>query len=104
MNLFVNGHDIIVTNEVHSIHLPLFFQTGRSTRRPSIEDLLVHPLHELFLRQVLRARRTGARLPKIVAKVWFAVFITYWETIRPILHRWATAYVFRRDPAPGRLG
>jgi glycosyltransferase involved in cell wall biosynthesis len=105
MNLFVNGHDIIVTNEVHSVHLPLSFvrQGGQRTDLASRIYWSIHYTNYFYDKYYVRyAKRTGARLPKILAKLWFAIFITYWETIRPILYRWATAYVFRRSRA--RLG
>lgn len=103
MNLFVNGHDIIVTNEVHSIHLPLSFvkQGGQRNDTSSKIYWSIHYTNYFYDKYYSRyAQKTGVGLPKFLAKLWFAIFITYWETIRPILYRSATAYVFRRTFVP----
>jgi glycosyltransferase involved in cell wall biosynthesis len=99
MNLFVNGYDIIMTNQVHSIHLPLSF-VRRGGQRAGVSAKIywsIHYTNYFYDKYYERyAVRTGTRLPKSLAKLWFAAFITYWETVRPQLHRLATAYVFSK--------
>ena len=51
MNLFVNGYDIYVTNDCHSIHLPWSqVRTGGQRVRTVRPDLLVNLLYALLLR------------------------------------------------------
>src|SRR5262249_21474582 len=89
MNLFVHGYRVLVTNDVHSIHLPLsqirrgaqavprwhrVYWSGRYTR--------------YFYRKYYAtyAARVGLRVPGGVALMAFAGFAVYREYLRPALY------------------
>ena len=95
MNLFVNGYDILVTNDVHSIHLsPSRVRTGGQRGAPALQRIRwsVHYTNYFYRKYWTRyAARTGVRLPRPVALAWFATFAAYREFLRPPLYRAAMA-------------
>lgn len=106
MNLFVHGHRICVTNEVHSLHLPLEQVRTGGQRTASLQRLYwsVHYTRYFFGKYYERyARRLGLRAPRWAALGAFAIFSAYRETLHPPLYKvasWALAAVRRRAPPP----
>jgi glycosyltransferase involved in cell wall biosynthesis len=90
MNLFVHGHDIWVTNDCHSIHLPMSeVRTGgqrtSAWRRIYWEN---HYTRYFFGKYYdAYAHRLGLRSPRALALAAFMVFSVYKELLRPRLHR-----------------
>jgi glycosyltransferase involved in cell wall biosynthesis len=100
MNLFVNGHRIIATNDTHSIHLsPSQVRTGG--QRVPVTDRIrwsVHYTGYFYQKYWVRyAARMGVRLPRQVALGCFAAFQVYRELLRPTLHRIAMAHLTARN-------
>jgi glycosyltransferase involved in cell wall biosynthesis len=99
MNLFVHGHDIWVTNDCHSVHLPLSeVRTGGqrtgALRRIYWENHYTRYFYGKYYHAY--ARRVGLGAPKVVALAAFALFSVYKELLRPSLHRLAMAMLERR--------
>lgn len=91
MNLYVNGFEIVITGDTHSIHLP-----PAQIRRPGMParsrsrgaDVYWSVRHTgYFYRKYWDryARRRGLRLPRQAALGWFAAFVTYRTYVRPTL-------------------
>jgi len=103
MNLFVNGHDIWVTNDCHSIHLPLS-QVRSGGQRTSAWRRIYWENHytRYFFGKYYAAyaRRLGLATPRAVALAGFFVFSLYKELLRPGLARIVLALLDRR----ARLG
>lgn len=103
MNLFVNGHDLWVTNDCHSIHLPLS-QVRTGGQRTSAWRRIYWENHytRYFFGKYYEpyARRLGLASPQIVALASFFVFSLYKELLRPSLQRLAVALLDQR----ARLG
>lgn len=89
MNLFVNGYDIYVTNDTHTVHLP-FSQVktgGQRVKKMTRIYWSVFYTKYFFDKYYVRyAARIGLKTPKIIALAMFTVFIVYRETIRPFLY------------------
>jgi len=89
MNLFVNGHDIYVTNDCHSIHLPLSRVRAGGQRTDAVKRIYWSIFYtEYFFRKYFDryAERMGITVPRSVALALFAGFVVYKETVRPALH------------------
>lgn len=109
MNLFVHGHDIWVTNDCHSIHLPLSQVTSGGQRTPAWRRIYWenHYTRYFFGKYYgAYARRLGLTAPRGVALAAFFFFSLYKELLRPPLHRIALALLARRmqpgGPSPAR--
>jgi glycosyltransferase involved in cell wall biosynthesis len=92
MNLFVNGHDIWVTNDCHSIHLPMTQVRTGGQRTQTWRRIYwsIYYTRYFYGKYYSRyAKRLGLKTPKAVAVAAFAVFSAYKELIRPTLHGWA---------------
>jgi glycosyltransferase involved in cell wall biosynthesis len=105
MQLFVNGYKIVVTNETHSIHLPLDeVRTGgqRVRRAERIYWSIFYTRY--FFRKYYRdyARRLGLSTPMPVALGLFACFAAYREYIRPLAYPVALALAERARPVAAR--
>lgn len=89
MNLFVHGYPILVTNDVHSIHLHAsqIRRGGQIVPRWRRVYWSVHYTW-YFYRKYYRAyaARTGLRLPRWAAIAAFAGFAVYREYLRPTLY------------------
>lgn len=89
MNLFTHGFRILVTSDVHSIHL-CPSQVQRGGQRVSRWRRVYWSVHytRYFYRKYYRAyaARTGLRLPQTAAVALFAGFAAYREFLRPPLH------------------
>jgi glycosyltransferase involved in cell wall biosynthesis len=105
MNLFVNGHDIWVTNDCHSVHLPLALVKSGG-QRTSVWRRIYWENHynRYFLRKYYAgyARRVGLTAPRVVAEGAFLVFSLYKELLRPTLYRWVMAMHRRAASAQAR--
>lgn len=90
MNLFVNGHRIIVTNACHSFHLTAA-QTRVGGQRTSPWVRLYWSIfytRYFFSKYYDRyARRLGLKTPRWAALAAFAVFCTYRDLVRSRLHQ-----------------
>lgn len=99
MNLFVHGHDIWVTNDCHSLHLPLS-QVRTGGQRVSAWRRIYWENHytRYFFGKYYAAyaARLGVRAPRAVALAAFGLFSLYKELLRPPLHRLAMALLQRR--------
>ncbi|HVJ55907.1 MAG TPA: glycosyltransferase family 2 protein [Aliidongia sp.] len=94
MNLFVNGFDIYVTNDCHSIHLPLSeVKTGGQRTRPFKRIywsvFYTRYFFDKYFDQYAARVRLG--IPKAAALAMFAGFAVYRELLRPSLHSLALA-------------
>jgi glycosyltransferase involved in cell wall biosynthesis len=107
MNLFTNGHKILVTNDVHSIHLsPSQVRTGGQRGLSTLRRVLwsVHYTSYFYRKYWTRyAARAGVRLPRAAALACFAVFSAYREFLRPSLYRAAMSLVVARQRRAGRV-
>jgi GT2 family glycosyltransferase len=89
MNLFTHGFRILVTNDVHSIHLsPAQVRGGgqRVSRRQRVYWTVRYTAYFYGKYYRAYAARTGLRLPRWLALALFAVFAAYREFLRPPLH------------------
>ncbi len=99
MNLFVNGFDIHVTNDCHSLHLPLsqVRTGGQRTGRLKRFYWSVYYTRYFFAKYYERyAQRLGMRWPRWFALFAFSIFAAYRETLRPLLHAAGMAALARR--------
>jgi glycosyltransferase involved in cell wall biosynthesis len=106
MSLFVNGHDIYVTNECHSFHLPLSQVRTGGQRTQKLKRLYwsIYYTRYFFRKFYARyARRLGMKAPRWFAVAAFVIFATYRETLRPTLHRMAMWVLTRRRSAVQEL-
>jgi glycosyltransferase involved in cell wall biosynthesis len=101
MNLFANGYDIYVTNDCHSLHLPLSQVRTGGQRTAALKRLYwsIYYTRYFFDKYYQRyARRRGLRTPRWAALAAFSMFAIYRETLRPILHA-AAMRMLRRGAA-----
>ena len=99
MNLFVNGHDIWVTNDCHSIHLPLSQVRTGGQRTQAWRRIYWanHYTRYFYAKYYARyAQRLKLRTPRSLALLAFGVFSLYKELLRPSLHALAMAALRRR--------
>lgn len=109
MNLFVHGYRIVVTNDVHSMHLSPA-QVRHGGQAVARWRRIYWSLHytRYFYRKYYAAYapRVGLRLPRTLALVAFAGFAVYREYLRPALYRPAMRVLRRRrrtsPPVPAR--
>jgi glycosyltransferase involved in cell wall biosynthesis len=95
MNLFVHGHDIWVTNDTHSIHLPasVVRNVGARTSRWHRLYWQNHYTRHFFGKYYIAyARRLGLWSPRSVALAAFFVFSLYKEFLHPPLRRAALSW------------
>jgi hypothetical protein len=90
MNLFVTGYRILMTSDVHSVHLsPAQVQTGgqRVGRLTRLYWTIFYT--DYFYRKYWDryCTRLGITMPRSVALAWFAIFAMYREMLRPTLYR-----------------
>lgn len=99
MNLFVHGHDIWVTNDCHSLHLPMS-QVRTGGQRTQTWRRIYWSIHYTgyFFGKYYEAyaARLKLRTPRVLAVAAFAVFSLYRELLRPPLHALAMALLRRR--------
>lgn len=94
MNLYVHGHDIVVTNDCHSLHLPpaQVRHGGQRTQRFRRIYWSMRYTRYFYGKYYARyAARLGLRAPRWLAEAAFAAFAVYRETLRPPLYalaRW----------------
>lgn len=88
MNLFVHGYNIIVTNDCHSIHLPLSQVRSGGQRAPAWQRVYWSVFYtRYFFSKYYEdyAQRTHSPWPRWFAIAAFTAFALYRETIRPPL-------------------
>lgn len=86
MNVFVNGHDILVTNDVHSIHLSRqeCRKGGQRINRLYALYWSIYYTNYFYRKYYDRyAKRVGLRMGRRTALVVFAAYMTYALFIRP---------------------
>ncbi len=85
MNLFVNGYDIVITNEKHSLHLPMSeVRTGGQRVRP-LRRLLwsIYYNHYFYGKYYAAyAKRLGIKTPRFAAEALFTFFVVQREGVR----------------------
>jgi glycosyltransferase involved in cell wall biosynthesis len=89
MNLFVHGYRVLVTNDVHSIHLTptQIGGGGQSVPRWSRVYWSVHYTRYFYTKYYhLYSAQMGLRTPRSLALGAFAVFAVYRTYLRPTLH------------------
>ncbi|HMN38939.1 MAG TPA: glycosyltransferase family 2 protein [Hyphomicrobium sp.] len=89
MNLYVNGYSIYISNDTHSIHLPLSqVRSGgqRTSRLRRIYWAIFYTRYFYAKYYDDYANRTGLLTPKWLALLEFSAFVIYRETVRPLLH------------------
>ncbi len=89
MNLFVNGYDIYVTNDCHTMHLPMSQVKTGGQRVNKFRRIYwaIYYTNYFFNKYYDRyAKRTGVKTPKKVALVLFSIFAVYKEFLRPPLY------------------
>ncbi len=90
MNLYVNGYKIIMSNERHSIHLPLdsIRRGGQHTKAWRRLYWSIYYTGYFFKKYYRRyAARAGLKAPRWMALASFTIFAIYRETLRPPLYR-----------------
>ncbi len=102
MNLYTRGYRIIVTNDCHSIHLPLAEVTGGGQRTGRIKRIAWSIYYtDYFFRKYYQkyAARQGLRAPRSVALAAFSAFAVYRTLLRPLIYPLAIALLARRPAA-----
>jgi glycosyltransferase involved in cell wall biosynthesis len=92
MNLYVHGHDIWVTNDTHSIHLPASVVRNTGSRNSPWFRIYWqnrYTRHFFGKYYAAYARRLGLSSPRSVALAAFFVFSLYKEFLHPTLRRLA---------------
>jgi glycosyltransferase involved in cell wall biosynthesis len=100
MNLFVHGYDIVVTNDCHSIHLPMSQVRSGGQRTNPWKRIYWSIFYTRYFFEKYYARyaqRAGIKWPKWSAIGVFALFAVYRETLRPPLYKAATWWLMRRE-------
>lgn len=105
MNIFVHGYDIVVTNDCHSMHLPMS-QVRSGGQRTGAWKRIRWSVHytRYFFRKYYRryAARMDMKSPQWAATCAFALFAVYREVLRPPLYALAYWWLTRRDQVGGR--
>ena len=89
MNLYVNDFRIIVTNDCHSIHLPMAqVRTGgqRGNRFKRIAWSIYYTNYFYSKYYARYATKMGIRTPRFLAITLFSLFVLYRELVRPPLY------------------
>ena len=95
MNLFVNGHKIIMTNDVHSIHLPFSVARSGGQRVSRFDRIYWSVYYTKYFYDKYYARyamKVALRVPYTVAMSYFVFFTFYREFLRVHLHSIALKY------------
>jgi GT2 family glycosyltransferase len=98
MNLFVHDHDIWVTNDCHSLHLPMSLVRTGGQRTQTWRRIYwsIHYTNYFFAKYYASyAARLQLRTPRLLAVAAFAAFSVYRELLRPPLHALAMAMLRR---------
>lgn len=100
MNLYVHGYTILVTDETHSIHMPMS-QVRTGGQRTSLwkrlgwsvyyNNYFIDKYHAGF------RRRSGIRYPGWAVKSLGALFLFWRAFLRPPIYKLATAILDRRE-------
>jgi glycosyltransferase involved in cell wall biosynthesis len=104
MNLFVHGYDIIVTNDCHSIHLPLSQVRSGGQRTDAWKRIYWSVFYtRYFFRKYYGryAARLQIKWPQWVATCAFTLFAAYREILRPPLYALAYWWLAQRERAAG---
>lgn len=94
LNIFVNGHDIYITNDCHTMHLPLSeVKTGGQRVKPfvRIKWSFLNTAYLFDKYYAPYAAKVGLKLPKFLSLALFGVFVSYKELVRPSLY-----FVYKR--------
>jgi glycosyltransferase involved in cell wall biosynthesis len=105
MNLFVHGYDIIVTNDCHSIHLPMSQVRSGGQRTDAWKRIYwsVFYTRYFFRKYYSRyAARLQMRWPQWIAIGAFSLFAVYREILRPPLYAFAYWWLAQRERATGQ--
>jgi len=102
MNLFVNEHDIYVTNDVHSVHLPMSQVRTGGQRTGKLKRLYwsmyyTRYFFDKYYRQY--AARMRLRTPQWLALLAFCSFAIYRDTLQPPLYAIAMHIIRMRQRA-----
>jgi glycosyltransferase involved in cell wall biosynthesis len=95
MNLYVHGHDIWVTNDTHSVHLPASFVHKGGQRTSAWHRIYWqnrYTQHFFGKYYTAYARRRGLVTPRFAALAAFFVFSLYKEFVHPTLRRKVLAW------------
>jgi glycosyltransferase involved in cell wall biosynthesis len=108
MNLFVHGHAIRITNDCHSLHLPMTQVRTGGQRTSAVRRIYWSIFYtNYFFRKYYAeyAAKLGLRTPRWIALVCFAFFAVFRETLRPPLHKMALSAItqLRRRQATAQL-
>ena len=88
MNLFVHDYPIWITNDIHSMHLPISQVRTGGQRTSRLEKVYWSILYtNYFFKKYYQdyAKRVGLHAPRWLALLAFSVFALYRETLRPPL-------------------
>ena len=99
MRVFLSGHGVVMTNAVHSLHLPLSeVTTGGQRTGPLVKVRAMIRYNNYFYDKyyIDYAEVMRLRVPKASAKAMFGVYACYKVAIRPTLYRVATALLYSR--------
>ena len=101
MNLFVHDIKILVTNECHSIHLPMSaVRTGgqRINRLRRIYWSIHYTAYFFKKYYSAYAQRVGIHTPRLIALFAFSIFSIYRELFRPALYQiWVSVTAGKRE-------
>lgn len=110
MNLFVHGYDIVVTNDCHSIHLPMSQVRSGGQRTDRLKRIYwsVFYTRYFFGKYYHRyAERLQMKSPQWLATAAFTLFALYREVLRPPLYAlayWMLAQRGRAASSPSASG
>ena len=100
MNLFVHGYPIYITNDVHSIHLPISQVRSGGQRTELFKKIYWSIFYtDYFFTKYYQsyAQRVGLRAPRWFAILAFAGYAVYRETLRRPLYAAAMRVLARRS-------
>lgn len=89
MNLFVNGHEIVATNDTHSVHLHRSEVQGGGNRVNRLSQIFWAVYYtDYFYRKYWRryAERVGIYCPRTAALLLFLLWSVYATLLRPLRH------------------
>jgi glycosyltransferase involved in cell wall biosynthesis len=87
MNLFVNGHEIVVTNDTHAVHLHRSEVKGGGNRVSRLSQIFWAVYYtNYFYRKYWRryAKRMGLHCPRTAALLLFSLWSVYAMLLRPL--------------------
>jgi glycosyltransferase involved in cell wall biosynthesis len=106
MSLFVHGFPIYVTNDCHSIHLPMSEVRQGGQRMPAVRRIYwsIHNTDYFYRKHYdAYASKVSLRAPRPLALAAFAAFVSYREIVRAPLHakaKWLRSRVAQLMAAP----